>query len=65
MKEDEAYSLFRDDGAVINPILIKKPGLCVSCRKDDDPQEEILCTLVRADQQDETEFRYEAFEPRR
>jgi hypothetical protein len=48
MKGDDGF--FRDDGTEINPNLIRKPGLCVSCRKDDDPQEEILCTLVRADQ---------------
>jgi len=65
MEEDKGFGFFRDDGAVINPNLIRKPSLCVSCRKDDDPQEEILCTLTRADQQGEEEFRCEAFEPRR
>lgn len=65
MKEDKGFGFFRDDGTVINPNLIKKPSLCVSCRKDDDPQEEILCTLTRADQQGEEEFQCEASEPRR
>ena len=64
-KEDKGFGFFRDDGTEINPSLIKKPSLCVSCRKDDDPQEEILCTLVRADQQGEEEFRCEAFDARR
>lgn len=65
IREDKAFGFFRDDGTVINPILIKKPSLCVSCRKDGDPQEEVLCTLTRTDQQGEEEFQCEAFEPRR
>jgi hypothetical protein len=65
MKENDAFDFFRDDGSGINPNLIRKPSLCVSCRKDDDPQEEILCTLTRTDQQGDEEFRCEAFEPRR
>jgi hypothetical protein len=57
---------FRDDGTEINPDLIVKPSLCVSCRNDGDPDEEmtILCTLTRADQEDESEFKCYAFEPK-
>ena len=65
MTDGKDFGFFRDDGTVITPDLIRKPSLCVSCRKDDDPQEEILCTLTRADQHGEEEFGCEAFEPRR
>ena len=56
---------FRDDGTEINPELVPKPSLCVTCRKDNDPKEEILCILNRADQQDEDEFICDAYEPLR
>ena len=65
MKDEYKSGFFRDDGTEINPDLIVKPSLCVSCRKDDDPNEEILCTLTRADQESDAEFRCEAFEPKR
>jgi hypothetical protein len=41
---------YNDDGTEINPNEIKKPSLCVICKKDNDPYEEILCTLNRMDQ---------------
>jgi hypothetical protein len=58
--------LFRDDGTEIDPNLIVKPSLCVSCRKDDvnDEEENILCLLTRADQEDEEEFVCYAYEPK-
>ena len=52
-----------DDGNELNPDLIAKPDLCVSCAKDGDPNEEILCNLNRLDQADEDEFRCFAYEP--
>ncbi len=52
---------FNDDGTRINPDLIPKPSLCVTCRKDGDPREEILCILNRAGQQGEPEFRCGAY----
>jgi hypothetical protein len=52
---------FDDDGNEINPELITKPGLCLLCKKDDDPSEFILCTLTKADQQGNSEFRCEAY----
>lgn len=64
MREQPKSGFFRDDGTEINPDLIAKPSLCVSCRKDDDPNEEIFCTLTRADQQGEEEFMCFAFEPK-
>lgn len=59
---DQGFRLFDDDGNEINPDLIPKPSLCVSCKKDGDPSEELLCQLTRADQQDEDEFECFAFE---
>lgn len=54
-----------DDGTEINPDLIPKPSLCISCRKDGLPgEEEILCTLNRMDQVGEEEFGCEAYEPK-
>ena len=54
--EDENSGFFTDDGEKLNPDLIPKPDLCTTCRKDEDPKEEILCSLNRLDQADEEEF---------
>jgi hypothetical protein len=54
--EDNSSGFYNDDGSEINPELITMPGLCLSCKKKDDPAEEILCILTRADQQDEDDF---------
>lgn len=56
---------FNGDGTEINPDLVPKPGLCLSCKKEDDPSEEILFTLTRADQQGEPEFRCFSYVPKR
>ena len=48
---------YNDDGTEINPDLIQKPSLCISCRNDNNPSQEILCTLTRADQQNKEEFK--------
>lgn len=56
---------YNDDGTEINPDLVPKPSLCVSCKHDDDPKEEVLCILTRADQQDEAEFQCFAYAPRK
>jgi len=54
--EDRPFKFFDDDGTELVPDLVPKPGLCLSCAKDDDPAEEILCTLNRLDQRDEDDF---------
>lgn len=59
--EERAWGFFNDDGTEINPDLVPKPGLCLSCKKDDDPNEEILCILNRADQQGNDEFKCFAY----
>jgi hypothetical protein len=55
---------FDDDGNEMNPDLIPKPALCVSCVKDEDPSEEMLCSLNRLDQQGDADFRCEAYQPK-
>ncbi|MBC8552207.1 MAG: hypothetical protein H8D23_21460 [Candidatus Brocadiales bacterium] len=53
---DDRFRHFDDDGNEINPDLISKPSLCVSCLKDEDPKEEMRCNLNRLDQQGEADF---------
>lgn len=54
---------FNDDGTEINADLVPKPGLCLTCKKDDaGGKEEILCTLTRNDQKDEDDFECGAYE---
>ena len=52
---------FDDDGYEINTDLIKKPGLCMTCLHDNDPNEEMLCNMTRYDQQDDKEFKCFAY----
>jgi SET domain-containing protein len=54
---------FNDDGTEVNPDLIPKPSLCITCRKEGLPGEEILCDLNRMSQQEE-EFKCGAYEPK-
>ncbi|GBD92898.1 hypothetical protein BMS3Abin05_00473 [bacterium BMS3Abin05] len=54
--ENDCDGYFLDDGTKIDPNLVSKPGLCVTCVRDDDPDEEVLCTLTRIDQMDQSEF---------
>jgi len=62
---EEINGIYNDDGTKINPDLIPKPSLCISCRIDDiSEEEEILCNLNRADQQGEEEFMCGAYEPK-
>jgi len=35
--KDKPFKFYNDDGKEINPDLIKKPTLCITCKKDDDP----------------------------
>ncbi|MBN1759772.1 MAG: hypothetical protein JW863_15705 [Chitinispirillaceae bacterium] len=61
--EEDISGFYDDDGNKLNPDLVTKPGLCLLCKNDTDPNEEILCTLNRLDQADEeSEFQCEAFE---
>ena len=51
-----------DNGTEFNPNLLPKPSLCATCKKDNDPDEETLCNLNRADQHGEEEFVCHAYE---
>ena len=63
--EDDKPKYLDDDGIEINPDLIPKPDLCISCKEDGQPgKEEILCNLTRADQQGGKEFYCDAYEPK-
>ena len=62
---DDRLRFFDEDGEEIDPSLIAKPGLCVSCVKDDDRSEEPLLALIRMDEEGEGEFRCDAYERRR
>lgn len=59
---DNHMKFFDDGGTELNPDLIAKPSLCVSCKKDGDRTQEIVCNLNRLDQEGEEEFHCEAYE---
>ncbi len=59
---DKKLKYSNDDGTEFDPDLISKPSLCVTCRKDDDISEEVLCNLNRADQQGGDLFKCYAYE---
>jgi hypothetical protein len=61
---DLINGFYDDDGNKINPELVKKPGLCLLCKKndEDDSMENILCMITRHDQRNEEEFVCGAFE---
>jgi len=62
--QDDTLKYFDDDGNEMNPNLTSKPALCVSCVKDEDPNQEMLCNLNRLDQQGEADFKCGAYEPK-
>ena len=67
LPEDDGVDIsgyYDDDGTKINPELIIKPSLCLSCKHEDDPSQEDLCTLNRMDQQGEDDFKCGAYEKR-
>lgn len=55
---------YNDDGTEIDISKIKIPELCLSCINYNNPFEEILCNLTRADQQDDEEFICYGYEKR-
>jgi len=58
----EFSRFFDDDGNEINMSLIKKPSLCIICKKNLDPNEEVLCAMNMFDQEGTNEFYCDAFE---
>ena len=64
MNED-IPKFYNDDGTEVNPDLIPKPSLYISCKKDGlSGEEEVLCDLNRMDQLGEDEFICEVYEPK-
>ena len=64
MNED-IPKFYNDDGTEVNPDLIPKPSLCITCKKDElSGKENILCDLNRKDQQGNDEFICGAYEPK-
>ena len=61
---DSTPKFFNDDGTEVNPDLIPKPSLCISCKKDEIRNEEILCNLNRMEQLGNDEFICGAYEPK-
>lgn len=61
MDKSQIHGFFDDDGFKINTELIKKPGLCLTCINDDNPNEEMLCNMTRYDQRDEKDFKCFAY----
>jgi hypothetical protein len=62
---DDISGFYNDDGTKINPELVPKPGLCLTCNKDDAVgTEEILCILNRQDQKGVRNFECDAYEPK-
>jgi hypothetical protein len=64
MDPTKIAGFFTDDGYEINPDLIKKPSLCLTCLKnlDPGPEDVILCNLNRYDQSDSDNFICHAYE---
>jgi hypothetical protein len=61
---DNHPKFYDDDGTEVNPDLIPKPDLCISCKKDELGSEEVLCDLNRMAQLEKPEFICEAYEPK-
>ncbi len=62
---EHIHKYFDDEGNKINPSFISKPDLCITCKKNGlSGEEEILCNLTRADQQGQSEFVCDAYEPK-
>ena len=64
MDPTKIAGFFNDDGYEINPDLIKKPSLCLTCLKNYDPgpEDDILCNLNRYDQRNSDNFICHAYE---
>ena len=65
MTDNDGPRYFNDDGTEFNPGLQPTPDLCVSCVKNEthDADEEVVCNLTRADQQDGKVFLCFAYQP--
>ena len=64
MDPTKIAGIFTDDGYEINPELIKKPSMCLTCLKnlDPGPEDDFLCNLNRYDQSDCDNFKCHSYE---
>ncbi len=62
INEFEGMKVYDDDGREIGEYEVPKPGLCLACIKEDDPDQHHLSQLIRFDQKDEPEYRCDAYE---
>jgi hypothetical protein len=60
--EEGKFYYFDDDGTPVNPDLYPKPQLCLSCKNDNDPTENIVCTLTRMGQRNDDVFECHGYE---
>lgn len=60
--DEKTSGFFDDDGMPLNPDIMPKPGLCTTCRHDNDSKQEALCLLSRMDQQGKLDFKCDAYE---
>ena len=37
--DEKNQGFFNDDGTPVNPNILSKPSLCISCRYDEDPEQ--------------------------
>lgn len=56
LNPSQIKGFFDDEGYEIRTDLLRKPSLCLICKKDDDPNEEMLCNMTRHDQKNEEDF---------
>ena len=50
---EKTHGYFKDNGTEFNPNLTPKSSLCITCKKEDNPECEILCNLTRDDQNED------------
>lgn len=63
----ELNGFYDDDGKKLNPLTVKKPGLCLLCKHNYTTEdiENTLCMMTRYDQRNEANFECGAFEEAR
>jgi hypothetical protein len=52
----------KEEDETLDLELVAKPSLCLSCKKDNDPNEEEMCMLTRMDCDEGDEFLCGAYE---
>jgi hypothetical protein len=59
----EINGFYDDNGNKVNPDLLPKPQLCLSCKSNvaEDWEENLLCQMNRYDQRNDKEFKCFAY----